>query len=537
MRKFVSMLKRILTFTLFVLFFCKAHAQEYLFPLNRDVNTRIGHALTGDTLGFHTSLQPYAYTDLQGVVSADSLRMNSLGTEKFYSTWVGRKLFSEHLLLVDTDDIILSLDPVFNLQAGSDLLNQRNVFVNTRGLLVQGNVKNKFFFYSSFHENQARYVNYIDSLIRQQQVVPGQGKVKFLDKEEFDFSMASGGMAYRINKHFEFLLAQDRLFIGDGYRSMLLSDNAYPFPFLRTNMTFWKFRYSVIYAVMQDLQTPPDQNVGYPKKYGTFHYLDLNIGRKNKLTVGIFESVIWKPAASRGYELHYLNPFLFLRPVENSIGSPDNALLGLNVRWKMSHSSVMYGQLMLDEFLLDEVRSGEGWWGNKQAGQLGFKSYDVAGIRFLNVQTEFNVARPFMYQHRSSSQNYAHYNQSLAHPLGADFYESISFVNYRWRNFFAELKFQYAKAGKDTAGINLGNDIFQSYDTRPGDYGYYLVTGLKSTLTNLGLRVNYLVNPKTNFVVEAGIECRNYSNEVDQQQSQFVYFGLRTSLENYYFDF
>jgi hypothetical protein len=104
------------------------------------------------------------------------------------------------------------------------------------------------------------------------------------------------------------------------------------------------------------------------------HYLDVNIGKKNSLTVGIFEAVMWKPAASRGYELHYLNPIIFLRPVENSVGSPDNALLGTNIRWKLNSRNTLYAQLMLDELLLDEVRAGKGWWGNKQAFQLGYKS-------------------------------------------------------------------------------------------------------------------------------------------------------------------
>lgn len=514
-------------------------AQEFLFPMNRDMNSAIGLQLTGDSTGFHSSMQPYVRPDLDSILSIDSLLAVKLTDSKFYSTWVGRKLRKEHLLQVNSDGLKLAVDPLFNVQAGRDLLNQRNLYVNTRGVRVQGDVSGRFFFYTSFHENQARYAGYIDSLVRRNQVVPGQGKVKFLDKESVDFSMSTGGMAYRPNRHFEFLLAQDKLFIGDGYRSMLLSDNSYPYPFLRANMTFWKFRYSVVYTVLQDLQSIPGQNTGYSKKYATVHYLDFTIGRRNRLSIGVFESVVWAPSASRGYELHYLNPFLFLRPVENSIGSPDNELLGLNLHWKASSRTMLYGQLMLDEFLLNEVRSGHGWWGNKQGGQVGFKTFDVFGIKHLHVQSELNVARPFLYQHRTSAQNYTHYNQPLAHPLGADFTEWVSFVNYRWRNFFAEVRFQYATAGKDTAGLNLGNDVFLSYDSRPQgqDYGYHFYTGLKSTLKGTGFRVNYLVNPKYHFVIEAGIDTRVYTNAQDDQSSRVFYLGFRTALENYYFDF
>jgi hypothetical protein len=511
--------------------------QGYHFPLNRDLLARIGPLLAEDTSGFHTSFLPYANPELNRLFDTEKSVAVDGCRSKFYSTWVGRKLRLEHLLEVDKDDIRLSVDPLFNFQLGKDRNSGRKTFVNTRGVQVQGNYHNDFYFYTAFHENQARYLSYVDSTIRQYEVVPGQGRVKFLENEVVDFSNSTGGIAYVLNRHFDFLLAQDRLFIGDGYRSMLLSDNSHPFPFLRANMTFWKFRYSAVYAVMQDLQTPALQNAGYPKKYSTFHYLDLNIGRRNRLTVGLFEAVIWQPAASRGYELHYLNPMLFLRPVENSLGSPDNALLGLNVRWKASNSLSLYGQLLLDEFLLDEVRSGRGWWGNKQALQFGIKTFDVAGISGLHFQSEFNLARPFTYQHRTNAQSYTHYNQALAHPLGAGFYESVSMVNYRYRNLLAEVKFQYAVCGRDTGGVNLGNDIFQSYDTRPSEYGYYLPTGDAGILKSIAARVNYLVNAKTNFRVEVGIEHRNFSNDDGGQRSRLIYIGFRTALQNYYFDF
>ena len=512
-------------------------AQEYFYPLNRDMETRISTFINEDGSGFHTSTKPYITAELKKIAPLDSVWQPIVGTSKFYSTWTGRKLRKEHLIFVNEDDIILSVDPVFNLQIGRDQKAKRNVYVSTRGIMVHGNVKDKFFFYTQFHENQARYINYIDSFVNKYQVVPGQGKVKFLKNESFDFSQATGGIAYTLNRHFDFLLANDKNFIGDGYRSLLLSDNAYSYPFLRINMTFWKFRYSVIYAVMQDLATPHDPDVGYYKKYSTTHYLDLNIGKKNKISAGIFETVMFKPAASRGYELSYLNPMLFLRPVENSNDSPDNVLLGLNARWKVNLHNTIYSQVMLDEFILNEVRAGNGWWGNKQGLQFGFKSSDIFAIKSLNFQTEYNFVRPFTYQHRSNEQNYTHHNQALAHPLGANFIESVTFLNYRWRNFFGEIKFQYAKMGQDTAGLNLGNDIFKSYLNHGAEYGHYMFDGLKGKLNSFEIRIDYLVNPKTNFNIEIGTVMRKFSNAYSQNNSQFIYFGIRTSLENYYFDF
>ena len=167
---------------------------------------------------------------------------------------------------------------------------------------------------------------------------------------------------------------------------------------------------------------------------------------------------------------------------------------------------------MLDELLLDEVRAGNGWWGNKQAFQAGYKSFNLFKVKNLNVQTEFNLVRPYTYQHRSNAQNYTHYNQPLAHPFGANFAESVSFINYRWRNIFAELKVQYAKLGRDTTNSNLGNDIFKNYESRTQEYNNRMFQGIESTLNSVDLRLNYLINPKTNFNLELGVSSRQFQN-------------------------
>lgn len=536
---FRSMIRHFLRF-LFLLLVILANSvfgQDVLFTLNRDVNTRIEPFLNSTKASFHSSIKPFITTELKREMNLDSVFNPIHSNSKFYKTWVGRKLSSEHFLYVDTDDIKLSVDPIFNFQIGKERNNLNSLFVNTKGVLVQGSVHDKFYFYSGFHENQARYATYIDSTVRLFNVVPGQGIVKYLTKHEFDFSQSIGGIGYILDKHFDFLLAQDKNFIGDGYRSLLLSDNSYSYPFLKINMTFWKFRYTVIYAVFRDLQQNIDPNIGFYKKYNTTHNLDLNIGKKNKISVSIFETVMWKPAASRGYELAYLNPILFIRPVENSLGSPDNVLLGSNIKWKINKLNTIYSQIMLDEFLLNEVKSGNGWWGNKQGIQFGFKSASIFGIKNLNIQSEVNAVRPYTYSHRTSEQSYSHYNQALAHPLGSNFLESISFINYRYKNWFGEMKVQYAQMGRDTGGFNLGNNIFQSYDTRNSEYGHYFFDGLKTTLTTIDLRLNYLVNPKTNLVIEAGATMRNFKNSIQNDRSIVVYFGIRTSLENYYFDY
>ena len=72
-------------------------------------------------------------------------------------------------------------------------------------------------------------------------------------------------------------------------------------------------------------------NKRYRKKWNVMHYLDWSV--TDWLNIGFFETIIWQDEDSlghRGLEFNYLNPVIFLRPVEYTVGSPDNVLMGLN---------------------------------------------------------------------------------------------------------------------------------------------------------------------------------------------------------------
>ena len=56
---------------------------------------------------------------------------------------------------------------------------------------------------------------------------------------------------------------------------------------------------------------------------------------------------------------------------------------------------------------------------------------DVLRIRHLDLQAEYNSARPFTYSHASLFTNYAHYRQPLAHPLGSNFKEFVFIGRYQ----------------------------------------------------------------------------------------------------------
>jgi hypothetical protein len=523
------------------MYFCLG--QENYIPINREFNLRYEPWLYSLESDMHTAIRPFISSEVAKNAPLDSLDSAQVKDSKFNNTWGGRKLRKEHFLEAKGEDYNLYLDPVFEFQGSlNNSESDKSTYINTRGLWVSGNIGKRFSFSTSFYESQSTFPDYIDSAVNKTQVVPGGARIKNLDGS-FDYGIASGTISYSLKKYFNFQLGHDKFFYGDGYRSLIFSDNAFNFPFFKISTTIWKIKYVVLYSIFQDLniRSSPDDGI-YTKKYGTFHFLDLNIGKR--ASIGFMDAVIWNSdsATGREFDFNYLNPIIFLRPVEYSLGSPDNALIGFNFKFKVNSGNTIYTQIMLDEFKISEVRSGNGWWANKQGIQFGFKSFNVLRVKNLHLLTEFNFVRPYTYQHKSSLTTYGHYNQSITHPLGANFYESVSKLNYKYKNFFSEVEIIYAVIGydiKDTVGkyINYGQNIFESYTTHPNEYGNWVGQGLKTKQIYTDFKIGYLVNPKTNLVVECGVTNRIAKNEYGTNKTIFSYFGIKTSLNNRYFDF
>ena len=78
-------------------------------------------------------------------------------------------------------------------------------------------------------------------------------------------------------------------------------------------------------------------------KFVFTHYLSFNIGKR--LNFSMFETIVQSSRDSlllpRGIELNYLNPVIFLRPVEYNIGSPDNVLVGFSGHLKIFKSGIV----------------------------------------------------------------------------------------------------------------------------------------------------------------------------------------------------
>mgnify|MGYP006208617631 CR=1 FL=1 len=202
-----------------------------------------------------------------------------------------------------------------------------------------------------------------------------------------DFLQARGYITFEATKSINLQFGHDRFFIGNGYRSLILSDFAPPSLFLKGNVKVWKLNYLFLLNQMTaDNRIPRGTgDQGYPNKFVALHHLSLNIG--SKLNIGVFESVVFSPDDSLNtdhFRLEYLNPIIFYRAIEQQNGSSDNVMLGFDFKYNAARHLSFYGQFVLDEFVIDNIRAGNGWWANKFAVQAGGKYIDAFGVSNLD---------------------------------------------------------------------------------------------------------------------------------------------------------
>jgi hypothetical protein len=535
---------------LFTLVFIQISAQHTNLPLSHDANLIYEQEINASEI--HVSFRPLIKSTVNKKIHTDSLLLSEFPNN--WINWYKRKLFSEHFIIIKGDDYKVIASPIIHFSKGKEIENETNTFTNTRGFVIEGDIGKSVSFYSTFAENQAIFPNYLDAKIRKTKVVQGQGYARDFKETGFDYAMASGYVGIKPAKHFLVQFGHGKHFIGDGYRSLLLSDNAFNYPFLRIQTSFWRVQYTNLYAEMQDINYFENHGIdhyGYAKKYMSSHYLSTNV--TSKLNIGIFESVIWRvnhAPGVRGFDVNYLNPIALLRPLEFSINSPDNVLVGINAKYELPLKSYLYGQLVLDEFSLKNMKLGNDWYGLKYGYQLGAKMYDAIGLENLTLQAEYNLVRPYTYAHHVPRQNYAHYNQPLAHPLGANFSEKLFIINYRKDRWVARAQIMIAKYGDKIKGdpTSYGKDIYMStgefeepsgfiHAGRPSDFGIAMYQGNLTKINYLQLNIGYLINPSTNFKIDFSIVKRDLVSESDEVNTMFYSIGLKTDLFNHYYDF
>jgi hypothetical protein len=469
-----------------------ANSQSTFVPLNEDYYHRVERyeIKSGRVMPhFFTGIKPWARSGIiqmtdslnkQGMFqsAADQFNLQYLNNDNW--EWSGspdadsRKPFLKHFYKKKSDFyhvnekwFDLHVNPVLHVGAGKDSDREDLLYVNTRGAEVRGMVDRKVGFYTYLADNQMLLPAYVEATKDTLLFVPHEGFWKgYKQGNAVDFLHARGYITFQATRHINVQFGHDRFFIGNGYRSLIYSDFAPPTWFIKANVKVWKINYlfllnQMIADVRGNVSGLTAMDEGYPNKFNALHHLSINIGKK--VTLGIFESVIFSPddpSGSDHFRLDYLNPIIFYRAIEQQNGSSDNVLLGFDFKVNAFRKLSFYGQFVLDEFVISHIRAQDGWWANKFGVQVGGKYVDAFGVPNLDLQGEINVVRPYTYSHSSDYGDYTHYRQPIAHPLGANFQEVVGILRYQpLPRLNVTGKLNLMKKGYDGENTNWGGNI------------------------------------------------------------------------------
>jgi hypothetical protein len=499
----------------------------------------------------HTGSKPFAYADVNKYYNLENARKEIVKNNR---DWWGKKLWNENFIEIQGEDYWFTLNPILDIQLGrSSSTFDVSTFINTRGIQFNGGLGKDLNFTTTIYESQGRFADYFNRYAESiapnggnPAIIPGIGIAKEFKTDAYDFPMAEANLSYTPSKFINMNLGYGKNFIGDGYRSLLLGDGASPYPFFKLNTTFWKIKYTNIYTWLKDVRSEVTDERTYATKFAASHYLSLNV--TNRWNIGLFESVVWTNKNNRGFDMSFVNPIIFYRTVEfTSSARSGNALLGLTSKYKISNQINIYGQFLLDEFSLNDIKSGNKSWKNKYGYQLGVKYYNAFNIENLLVQLEYNHVRPYVYAHSEAITNYGHNNQSLGHNWGGNFKEFIAIARYHKGRYFADAKVTFGTRGLDfnstTDGFNYGSNIYLNYnENRPFDTGVTIGQGNKTSIFIADLQAGYLINPSANMKLFASLIYRDFNprtetvNAIKETTTWFT-LGLRCDIFNWYFDY
>lgn len=482
---------------------------------------RLDIQLSSSTLN-HTYYRPFSRTQLTQAL------LSRLGTKKLSSKekeWYGRMLWlvSDSVASTKNDDPLLGflygnrrdlwqswspdlklvVNPILHAGAGREMYDavtatdssfSRLLYTNTRGVQVRGELWNRVGFYTELADNQLRLPSPETQYYAQRNALPGQTFVKRIGgtTNGFDYFTARGYITYIPVNQLRIKFGKDRTFWGYGKQSLHLSDFSTDHLMLDIRTRFWKVEYVNHFALLTDyFPNKPDQFGIQPRKYGAFHAL--SYAPVKNLSITAFEGVIYSPVlpgGRRGFEPEYLNPIIFYRAVEQSIGSPDNATLGLAAKYNFLNRFRLYGQLMLDDFNFRNRKVGTGYWGNKYGYQLGFNYVNMGGITGLDGMLEYNRIRPYTYGHVNPAANYTHYGQPLAHSAGANLHEILGELRFQVTATLSIMAGGWHRIqGLNDSTGNLGGDIFISNSLRVREFGNSVAQGFQLTTTQIYGRI------------------------------------------------
>jgi len=127
-------------------------------PLSHELYSRFDDEVNRVGTNFHTASKPFVYNEVRPYYDFEEENKKLL---KPADSWIGRKIWNEHLFRFQGEDYWFTVDFGLDLQVGKDFDSELDVtYNNTRAAIFQGGLGENLNFYSVVYESQGRFADY-----------------------------------------------------------------------------------------------------------------------------------------------------------------------------------------------------------------------------------------------------------------------------------------------------------------------------------------------------------------------------------------
>lgn len=428
-----------------------------------------------------------------------------------------------HFYHTHQNDFFLTINPVMRVAVGNEQNNALRPFQNFRGIEARGHISDRIGFYTMFGDNQERGLSHIINWENQYHSAPGYDYYRFLDNKSID---AFIGRAYvdvtAIKNHMNITFGYDKHHIGSGIRSLVLSNNTAPSTFLRLRTKYKRWSYENLFLELTSTFPGLGNDARLPRKYATIH--QLNYTAAPWLQIGLIESSVF--GTDGRFNLTNIIPIIGYQSIAHGLGAEQRTSWGVNVKALPIKDVQVYGQA-----LIDHIKTGITTTANSRfATQLGIKYYDAFTIPNLDIQVEGNYATPFMYTSADSVTSHTHFNQPMAHPMGAGFTEGILAIRYQpAKKIYIDLQQVWVKRNEAVGGMNAGTQILTPniINYPYGITNSFMQNGATSSLF-FNANIAYELIP--NLFVEAGGGYNKFTIADQSTANPYVTGGIRWNI-------
>ena len=448
-----------------------------------------------------------------------------------YAT-VGHYVYQREIIQMVKPNGAIWVSPILDIQTGVERGDTAiNQYLNVRGLRIEGSMKNKVFFSGSFYENQAVlpyylkqyvtdrgefYPNSADSSYTQvNAVIPGSARTKPFKTNGFDYAYATGMVQWQVVKSLSVTVGNTPVFIGSGYRSVLYSDNSLPTMHFRINYSLgkkWNFQLIRMQGLNM-LRIPYATNGEALYERLALSLATVYFQPTEHLRIGLVEGGTWARGDSlqkQAVEGGFYIPLPGAATIQEGINGKSYAYLGLDFNWRV-WKVLLYGQYGRNPYSK-----------SSDVGQLGIRYWPFKSPNYL-IHVEYNHTSANAYKSSNPRINYANFNLPVGHPMGAGVDEVVVRLRAEWNHLFVSSSTNYYLNQSDNY-----RQLLPVYELNPG-------TNQQVFYENLEIGYNF--NHIYGLEVFGSAKLRMVRNPLQNEQSYWFNVGIRTALNNHYFDF